>query len=278
MPTPEEIEAAKKAEEERLKAAKEGASSDLKLEEMVTGAVRAHTAKAVRDALAGLNLNDAISKALAPALTPIQEQLAKLQQGTTEPPEGGKKKEDPEFVALKKRQETSDATISKLQAELDAATGRARDEKARAFMRKATTGKVVAGREDDLIDLLLFRKQLNVGDDGSVTLTHRTKLAAGHPEDDHVFPYEEGLGHLLKTDWGQQWVPAPTAPATAGGVRAAGGRPPIPGPGGVIPGTNGQPAYDRKNATEAQRIQVANQRAAQMAQVAAQRGLGSTER
>lgn len=191
--------------------------------------------EAIRELLPGI-LNPAITghikrfeskveqrfQALTPK--PVQEQSAiegdeptaqAVEQPATAqraPAPAAKPAQDPEVLKLK-------AQLAKIErenerAKEDAARERRQriEEAARESVRKSLSGKVNAGVEDDIVDLLTARKQIVIDDAGAVRLRG---IAQDEPEEG--LDVATGVAAFLKTEKAKHYLPPPSG---AGGNRA----------------------------------------------------------
>jgi hypothetical protein len=120
--------------------------------------------------------------------------------------------DDPRLAALEKR-------LAQMTKESEAATKLAQTERRQRLendghgaVRKALTGKVIAGAEDDVLALFNGRKAITIGDDGAVRLRFGAK---DEPEDGHDIT--EGVAAFLKTPGAAYFTPAPNG--GAGGAK-----------------------------------------------------------
>jgi hypothetical protein len=120
--------------------------------------------------------------------------------------------DDPRIAALQKQ-------LAKMQADSEAATKLAQTERRQRLesdghsaVRKALSGKVIAGSEDTVLAALRGRNAITIGDNGDV----RVRLGVqGEPEEGHDIT--EGIGAFLKSPEAAFFTPAPNG--GAGGAK-----------------------------------------------------------
>lgn len=189
--------------------------------DMITGAVQAHTKNAVKAALAGLNINDSIAKALGP----LQEQIAKIgtPAAAAADPKAHKAAENPEFLSLQKKFADLEKAHNDRELELQREKENARLDRTRIALRsELVKNNFTEESLDDVVDLAFHRKQVDFDEDGNAVFKLKTKLAPTHPEEDHVFKLADGVAHFAKTAGAQRYIKAPEAGAkkTVVGARA----------------------------------------------------------
>lgn len=218
-----------------------------RLPKVVNAAVTAHSKRIAKD------FDEKLAKALAPkpegddaTAEPGDADPSAQAQGKATPKPQQQPAASPELVTLQKQLVKMQADLAKTQGDLTSErTARAKaerqrvEEQAYSTVRTALAGKVIAGVEGDVLDLLRSRNALVVGDDGSV----RLKLRASADEPEEGLDLDTGLPQFLKTK--PHFLPAPNAGPSGGKQRSAPANPGGPPQRGG-PTTNAAAAVEQK--------------------------------
>jgi hypothetical protein len=128
------------------------------------------------------------------------------------PSEVAKPAPDPELLALRKKFEKLEKDNAESQKVAATERRQRLESDGHSAVRKALSGKVIAGSEDDVLALFNGRKAITIGDDGAVRLRFGAK---DEPEDGHDI--SEGVAAFLKTPGAAYFTPPPNG--GAGGAK-----------------------------------------------------------
>lgn len=138
-------------------------------------------------------------------------QVAKTQQEPAKP--------DPALLEMRKQIDALTKANAKAEEARKAAERSRVEEKAYGSVRSALTGKVIAGAEDDVLELLRARNRVHIDESGAVRLRGISK---DEPEDG--FDLDGGIAAFTKSDQAKFFVAPPNAgPANAKRSQAFGG-------------------------------------------------------
>lgn len=213
----------------------------------VNGAITNHTKRLTKD------FDDRFAKLTVPKTTGDEGEggeptssAATAGPGQATAPAAGTRQADSEIETLKKliadqekRSATQTAALKgELTKEREARTRAERqrvEEAGIAALRAELSGKVIAGTEADVVDLLRARGRIAITDEG------RVLVKLGRAEDpEEGLDLKAGVDAFVKSESAKHFVPAPSA-------QARGGRPTTGSQGARMPANNPSAAFAEKH-------------------------------
>lgn len=229
------------------------------ISEMVTGAVRSHTKREVQTALKTafeeLKLEEMIAGAVQKIHPPKPVEDDKQKPDASKP--------DPRLIAL---EEKAAQLEKQYKAEFEArekAEKRSRDDAARSALRTslapAFEGHPNAAAVVDTVAQLLFdaQKRVNHDESGNPTFTFRKSPGHGLEPEDMQFSISDGVSQWLKSDEAKIFLPPPNP--QKGALQSTPNRQ-------VTRNANGVPTYERPAENDDERVRRASERAALLSQ------------
>ena len=157
----------------------------------------------------------------------IEEKLAAFQPKASDPaPDAPKGKDtgksDPQITALLAKMEEQSKALTAAQERAVQAERQQREDRARAELRQALTGKVRPEAVDDVADLLFsVRKQVEINEQGEAFLKVKRAPVPGFPEEEALMPIADGVEHWAKSKAASIYIPATQSGTTSTPARAS---------------------------------------------------------